>query len=275
MKLIKLMAITVAVMLCTAQAFAYTFINEWYTAEVSADGHMTYFVLNIEHVDVTKTMEATISYSLAPGGARVSKAIGGDFTNMWTTVTADPTPEGAGDTLEVSSLYRINPRGAGDILDVKVRTKLEDGAKYLAQRYWVEYDENGGLDLFDVNIMVTMTAETIPDTLWADKVTPMGPLASDWGSTSSWPNPVDTAHFEWVPREWRVQGYVPDIPDGAHVVPPDTILMDWNLGNLGNVPAPAIVGALELRTDIVPEPCTMALMGAGLLGLFGARRKRA
>jgi len=50
--------------------------------------------------------------------------------------------------------------------------------------------------------------------------------------------------------------------------------MDWALGDLGNVPVPAVVGALELRMDVVPEPCTMALMGAGLLGLFGARRKR-
>jgi len=270
MKLIKLMVITTAVMLCTAQAFAYSFVNADIAAEIAADGRISVLKATGTSDDLVDTMYATIYYSLSSGGAVISKSIGGDFSNLWTNETPDLTPEAAGDMLQVASLYRIAPRGAGDTLDVKVSTKLEDDKTYLAQRYWVEYDENGGFDLFDVKLEITMVSSAVAPVLWAGMQASTGPIVSDWGSTSPWTDPTDTAHL----NSWRVQGYVPGIPDDKNILPPKTITMNWALGDLGNVPVPAVVGALELRMDVVPEPCTMALMGAGLLGLFGARRKR-
>ncbi|MFH1963507.1 MAG: PEP-CTERM sorting domain-containing protein [bacterium] len=291
MKRIGLVALMITGMICMTQsAQAYQFINNGYVAQVAADGDLIDFAQNVPTGnDVVDTMSATIYYSLTPGGVQVSKGIGADFTNMWTTPVLDLTPEtnsipagSSEDYLEVASLYRFSARGAGDTLDVKVRTKLEDDKAYLAQRYWVEYDENGGLDLFDVKLEVTMVCADPLDAKWVGS-NPVYPeyypngITSDWGSTTGWPGSVDSAEFWTGPNgeKWRVQGYVPNIPDGAHINPPNTIVMDWNLGNLGNVPAPAVVGALELRTDIVPEPCTMALLGAGLFGLFGIRRRKA
>ncbi|MBI4707311.1 MAG: PEP-CTERM sorting domain-containing protein [Candidatus Omnitrophica bacterium] len=268
MKLIKLMVITAAVMLCTAQAFAYSFVNANLTANVAADGVVSdlYSTSVGPAGDLVQTMYATISYRIVPGDPLISKRISADYAGaMWTHEYADLTP---GDMYMVESLYRVNKIGANEgTLDIKVSTKLEDSSLYLAQRYDVEYDQNGGGALLDVNLQLTMVSSAATPSLWAGMDATMSPYTSDWGAASPWPTPtVDTARL----NDWRVQGYVPGIPDGKHVIPPNTITMDWNLGSVGPHKA------LEIRTDanVVPEPCTMALMGAGLLGLFGARRRK-
>ncbi len=48
--------------------------------------------------------------------------------------------------------------------------------------------------------------------------------------------------------------------------------MMWKMGNIAKLDWHN--HALDVRATVVPEPCTMALMGAGLLGLFGTRRRK-
>jgi hypothetical protein len=60
-------------------------------------------------------------------------------------------------------------------------------------------------------------------------------------------------------------------PDGIFVYGPAQVagVMMWELGNLDDGSSEAV--ELAMSTNVIPEPCTMSLLGLGLLGI-GSRR---
>lgn len=274
----KRILLTLAIMLCSVQmVFAYSISGSGgrCKAEVSTAGQITDLVVDGMVAPLSGIIEAAIGYG-STGGQWVS-----GFPLLGYSVETTSS--------SVSAIYKKNNvLAAGDSLIVRVKSKIVGDNPYIDQRYEVTYWEGAAGPLTNVKAYLYVQTH-VPGHV--EMLLPIGalPLTSAWGA-SDWPNPVETD----VAGNLRVCAYVPGQLDDnqtgdsatiraaieAGVLNPalnavgGAVGMSWNLGTIGNAPALAH-NALDVRATVVPEPCTMALIGTGLLGLFGMRRRKA
>lgn len=286
MKKIGLIAIMIASMICMSQfAHAYTLVNANMTVTVSASGDVT----KINGTDMMQ--KGAIGY-LKPGTTTYTVLWISDLKLLWVN-TATPN--------QIMAQFRVvNPSTAnwsniqlpGDNLVVKVTSKLVAGSTCLDQRYAVEYGDGNPLvelQLSGIRLFEYLEVPGMPS--WAGTAPLAGTSSSSFQSPSPWPNPVDTMIVGAIRR----QGYMPLNPDdkqygtaaeiqaaimSGQLTPGashtgDAAALQWNLPPLPPAGAQTGSAVLELRTDVVPEPCTMVLLGTGLFGLFGLRRRKA
>ncbi len=272
----KRILLTLAIVLCSVQmVFAYTISGSRCTAEVSAAGQITYLEVDGMIAPLSGIIEAAIGYE-GNGGQWIS------------SLPLLPVPPVDVTATSVTAIYKKDGvKIAGDSLIVRVYSKIVGANPYIDQRYEVTYWENGAGPLNDVKAYLYVQAHV---NVHKEMIAPID-VNSAWGA-SGWPNPVDTALD--VSGNMRVQGYVPGILDDYQVGSPagirtaieagilvpassvagNAIGMSWNLGTIGLAPA-APHNALDVRATVIPEPCTMALIGTGLFGLLGMRRRKA